>query len=411
MKPPTEPLFSKSIEDLKHYAEFPDSSITLLEKVDAACEELYLPEVEHYLARKYNEQIPLILKKHNLLGIPIKEEYGGLGTDAVTYTLALERMGQVGMGLVTFVDVHISLAGLTLQQWGNQSQKDTYLKPAVKGEKILAYALTEPEAGSDPASLKTTFREENGQYVLNGSKYMISNGSIADALIVFANPKDLSGGMSAFIVDSKTEGFEVAMKLDEKAGLFTSDTALLAFNDCRVPKENLLGEKGKGIRVAYSALVNGRIGVASGCIGVLENCLNECIERAKHRTQHGKEIARHQLVQRHIAAIALNLEMARWPTYYAAIKKAEHDADPGNTTLRNDLDQQSALAKRIASKLAFEGADHAMQVFGGYGYSILAAAARHFIDTRVTRIYEGTDEIMDLKIASGVLGKEYEAYK
>jgi len=390
---------------------FPSQHLEILEEVDAACDELLLPELEHYLARRFDEQIPIILNRHSLLGIPIREEYGGRGADAVTYGLALERMGQVGMGVVTFVDVHSSLAGLAIQQWGDPSQRETYLTPSVKGEKLLAYALTEPEAGSDPASLRMTFEEKGGRYVLKGSKYLISNGSVADALLVFAYPEHSREGMCAFIVDSDAEGFEVPMLLEEKLGLFTSDTALLEFNDCIVPRENLLGPKGRGLQVAYSALVNGRLGIASGCIGVLEDCLNQVVERAKERRQHGKEIGKHQLVQKHIAAIAMNLEMARWPTYFASMKKAEYDAHPEDLGLRAAVDHQSALAKRIASRLAFEAADHAVQVFGGFGYSVLAGVGRHFCDVRVARIYEGTDEIMDLKIASGVLGREFEAYR
>ncbi len=383
----------------------------MLEEVDKAADELLIPELEHYLARKYDEQIPEILKKHDLLAIPIREEYGGRGADALTYALAMERLGQVGMGVITFVDVHSSLASLTIQDWGTEEQIDRYLRLAARGEKILAYALTEPEVGSDPVSLKTNFEEASGEYVLNGSKYLISNGSVADALIVFAHPKGRAEGITAFIVDANSEGFAVRMKLEEKVGLFTSDTALLEFSNCRIPKANVLGGLGKGLHVAYSALVNGRLGISSGCVGVLEDCLNLAVERARTRFQHGKLIGKHQLVQRHIAEIAMNLEMARWPTYMAAMKKDEFDRDKKNEELRRELDYRSALAKKIASRLACEGADHAVQVFGGFGYSLLSNPGRHFVDTRVTRIYEGTDEIMELKIASSVLGKEFEAYK
>ena len=183
------------------------------------------------------------------------------------------------------------------------------------------------------------------------------------------------------------------------------------FKDVKVPKENILGVASKGHWVAYTGLISGRIGVATGCVGVMEECLNVVIERAKTRWQHGKPIGKHQLVQMHIVQIAMNLEMARWPTYVAAFKVSEWEKDPFNRELRLDLDQASALAKRIASGLAFDSADRAVQVFGGFGYSILSRAGRHFLDTRAARLYEGTDEIMGLKIASGVLGREFEAYK
>lgn len=293
---------------------------------------------------------------------------------------------------------------------GNEYHWKNYLSPAAKGEKILAYGLTEPEAGSEPTSLKTSYEEHDGGYVLNGTKYLISNGSVADALVIFAYPKGKREGMSAFLVDSKSEGFSVAMHLEEKIGLFTSDTAMLELNNCKVPKENLLGQPGKGLHVAYSALLNGRIGIGSGCVGIIEDCLNSVTERARSRVQHGKPIGKHQLIQRHLANIAMNLEMARWPTYIAAVEKTKLDASPGDLELRNKVDRQSAIAKRVASKLAYESADLAVQIFGGFGYSLLSPVAKHLCDARVARIYEGTDEIMELKIASLVLGKGFEAY-
>jgi len=311
---------------------------------------------------------------------------------------------------VTFVDVHCLLASMAIEQWGSEYQKKHYLIPAAKGERILAYGLTEPEAGSEPTSLKTSYEERDGGYVVTGTKYLISNGSIADSLIIFAYPNGRREGMSAFIVDSKSEGFSVAMHLDEKIGLFTSDTAMLELNEVKVPKENLLGQPGKGLHVAYSALLNGRIGIGSGCVGIIEDCLNSVTERARSRVQHGKLIGKHQLIQRHVANIAMNLEMARWPTYLAAVEKTKLDTNPSNLDLRTKVDLQSAIAKRVASRLAYESADLAVQVFGGFGYSLLSPVAKHLCDARVARIYEGTDEIMELKIASLILGKGFEAY-
>jgi alkylation response protein AidB-like acyl-CoA dehydrogenase len=414
-----EELFERAVNELIKFGQLGREDLDFLQKVDQASEEMFVGEVEHYIARKYNEEIPKILKKYNLLGIPIDQKYGGLGRDALTYALAMERFGQVSMGIVTFVDVHSSLAGLAIQQWGNEDQKIRYLAPSTRGEKILAYALTEPEAGSDPSSMKTEFMETRDEYILNGSKYLISNGSIADALIVFAREKDDQhrqdkgdpAQITAFIVDSNAEGFSVSMRLEEKMGLYTSDTSLLEFENVRIPKSNQLGVYGKGLNIAYSALANGRIGIASGCVGVLEDCLNLALERARERKQHGKEIGKHQLIQKHIAEIAMDLEMARWPTYIAAIKKRELDRNPESRELRDEVDTRSAIAKKIASTLAFEAADRTVQIFGGFGYSILCHAARHFADSRVARIYEGTDEIMDLKIASNLLGKGFEAYK
>ncbi len=402
--------FAESVQLAGRLRELSDEQLRILERVDEACKELYLPEFEHYIAHKYNPETPQMLKKYNLMGLTVSPEYGGVGADSLTWALALERFGQLGLSVVTFVDVHCLLASYAIQQWGNDHLKKKYLMPAARGEKILAYGLTEPEAGSEPTSLKTSYEERDGGYALTGTKYLISNGSVADALIIFAYPKGKKEGMSAFVVDSKSEGFSVAMRLEEKIGLFTSDTAMLELSEVKVAKENLLGQPGKGLHVAYSALLNGRIGIGSGCVGIIGDCLNSVTERAKSRVQHGKPIGRHQLIQRHLANIAMNLEMARWPTYYAAVEKTKLDANPTSLELRNKVDLQSAIAKRVASRLAYESADIAVQMFGGFGYSLLSPVARHFCDARVARIYEGTDEIMELKIASLILGKGFEAY-
>jgi alkylation response protein AidB-like acyl-CoA dehydrogenase len=402
--------FAESVQLANHLRKLSDQQLGILERVDEACKELYLPEFEHYIPHKYNPETPATLKKYDLMGLTVSPEYGGVGADSLTWALALERFGQLGLSVVTFIDVHCLLASLAIQQWGNEHLRKEYLVPAAKGEMVLAYGLTEPEAGSEPTSLKTNYEERDGKYILSGTKYLISNGSVADALIIFAYPKGKTQGMSAFVVDSKSEGFSVAMHLEEKIGLFTSDTAMLELSEVRVPKENVLGQPGKGLHVAYSALLNGRIGIGSGCVGIIGDCLNSVTERAKSRVQHGKLIGKHQLIQRHLAQIAMNLEMARWPTYYAAAEKTKLDADSNNLELRNKVDLQSALAKRIASRLAYESADLAVQVFGGFGYSLLSPVARHFCDARVARIYEGTDEIMELKIASLILGKGFEAY-
>ncbi len=404
-------LFKDAIERVARLRELSEHQLMILDRVDEACQELYFSEFEHYVARKYNEETALVLKKFGLMGLTVSSNYGGLGADSLTWALALERFGQLGLGVVTFVDVHSLLASLALEQWGTEDQKRRYLVPAAKGDMVFAYGLTEPEAGSEPTALSTNYEERNSSYILNGTKYLISNGSVADAIIVFAYPKGKKESMSAFIVDTRTEGFSVAMRLEEKMGLFTSDTAMLELSECKVPKENLLGQPGKGLHVAYSALLNGRIGIAAGCVGIIEDCLSAVTERAKSRVQHGKLIGKHQLIQRHIANIAMNLEMARWPTYVAAYEKTKLDSQPTNLDLRTKVDLQSAIAKRVASRLANESADLAVQVFGGFGYSLLSPVAKHLCDARVARIYEGTDEIMELKIASLILGKEFEAYQ
>ncbi len=400
--------FEKAVQQLAKLKLVKPSDIELLESVDSVCAKLSVSEFDAYIERRFNAEAVGILSDADLMGLPISEEYGGKGMEMLPHALAMQRFGQVGMGIVTLVDVHQFLGSLTVQQWGTSEQRSTILPEAVKGKSILAYALTEPEAGSDPSSMSTTFSKFGNRYRLNGSKYLISNGSIARYVVVFAKSAE-DGAVSAFIVDSKTPGFSVSMHLSEKLGLFTSDTALLEFQDMDLSSDMLLGKLGKGFSVAYSALLNGRIGIGSGCIGVMEDCLNSCVERARNRMQHGKPIGKHQLIQKHLARIATNLESARWPVYNAALMKQEYDENP-RPELRNDIDRMSATAKLIASRNAFESADAAVQIFGGFGYSILSPVAKHLLDSRVARIYEGTDEIMELKIASTILGKDYEAY-
>jgi alkylation response protein AidB-like acyl-CoA dehydrogenase len=406
-----EKLFARSISDASKLVKLTESDLALFERVDQACEELLLPEFEKYMERKFDPILPEILRKHRLMGIPISAKYGGDGARPLVHSLTIERFGQVGLGVVTYVDVHQALGCLTIQEWGTEEQKQRYLTRAATGEVVLAYALTEPEAGSDPASLKTSFTKDGDSYYISGSKYLISNGSIANRIIVFAYPENQSKGMTAFLVDTKETGFSVDMRLEEKMGLFTSDTAILSFDKVRVAKEDVIGEEGRGLAVAYSALLNGRIGIASGCIGVMEDCLNQVKERVSTRIQHGKSIGKHQLIQRHVAKIASNLESGRWLVYQAALKKEDYDNNKADLALRAEADRISAVAKYVSSRGAFDSADSAVQCFGGFGYSILSPVAKHLLDTRVARIYEGTDEIMELKIASAVLGRDFEAYR
>lgn len=406
-----EPLFQSSVDEVSRLVGLKEEELKVLEDADAASSDLLVSEFEKYVERKYNPEIPEVLTRHHLIGLPIAAKYGGRGARQLVQALVLERLGQTGMGVITFADVHQCLGSLAVQDWGSEEQKERYLPRAAKGEVIFAYGLTEPEAGSDPASLRTTYTKDGEGYRVSGSKYLISNGSIATNMIVFARPKEGGGGPTALILDNKQKGFNVDMRLEEKIGLFTSDTSMLSLEDAYVPKEDVLGHEGKGLSVAYSALLNGRIGIGSGCLGVMEDCLNQVRERVTSRVQHGKEIGRHQLIQKHVAFIESSLEACRWLVYRAALKKDEYEKDMKNMTLRAESDRLSAIAKYMASKCSFESADRAVQCFGGFGYSIMSPVAKHFLDTRVARIYEGTDEIMELKIASSVLGKQFESYR
>jgi alkylation response protein AidB-like acyl-CoA dehydrogenase len=347
----------------------------------------------------------------------VKPEYGGRGADNVSYFKVLARIGREGTGVRTFFSGHLSIGAYPIQTWGSAALKQKYLPAAARGEKVLAFGLTEPDAGSNPREMTTTFEKSGSHYVLNGVKYLISNGGIADAVVVFGYPKDVPEGdpnrrITAFVVDTNAGGFtSESFAPNAKMGMPTSNTAMFQMEDVAIPLENRLGEEGDGFRVAMGTLVSGRLSVAAGCLGVIEDCLAEAVEYAKMRRQHGKEIARHQLVQDHIAHIEMDRVASEALVFRAAAMKDQAEADRADKELARQADLLSAQAKFFAANAAWDAADRAVQVFGGRGWSTLYRPGRHLTDVRVCRIYEGTDEILKLKIASAVLGKEWEAFR
>jgi alkylation response protein AidB-like acyl-CoA dehydrogenase len=385
----------------------------LLADVDAFCQEIRPHEELCYVEHRFNDQVVPLAKAHNILGMLTPVEYGGRGADAVTYLQALARIGREGTGVRTFFSGHVSIGAYPIITWGTADQKNRYLPAACAGEKILAFGLTEPDAGSNPLEMTTTHERRGDKYVLNGVKYLISNGGIADAVICFGYPKDATGTarrVSAFIVDAKQPGF-VAETLTAKMGMFAANTAMFELRDAVVPLNNMLGAEGDGFRVAMGTLVSGRLSVAAGCLGVIEDCLEETISYTKERQQHGKPIAKHQLIQDHIAAIELDRVTTEAIVMKAAEAKDAATANPQDKDLARKADILAAQAKLFASNAAWDAADRAVQAFGGRGWSTLYRPGRHLMDVRVCRIYEGTDEILKLKIAASVLGKEYEAFK
>lgn len=382
----------------------------VLEQVDRACREIRPIEDRCYLERRLNEQIRPVFAKAHLLGLPISRRYGdGQGADMVTYSLAIERIGREGTGIRTFFSVHLGLCQQTIQDWGTEEQKERYLTPATRGDIVMAFGLTEPGAGSDPASLTTSFEEAGGKFVLTGEKTWISNGSIADSVLIFAYPKGRREGMCAFIVDSDSSGFS-AKPIEHKMGLPTADTATIYMDRVEVPKGNVLGPRGKGFSVALYALMSGRLSVAAGCVGVIRDCLDEAVRYSGIRVQHKKLIGKHQLVQRHIGVISTELEASRWLLMKAAFLKQKLHENPRDLNLREQVDLECARAKYYAANASFDAANRAVQVFGANGYSLENRPARHLQDTRVTMIYEGANEILEQKIALGSLGKAFEAY-
>jgi alkylation response protein AidB-like acyl-CoA dehydrogenase len=260
--------------------------------------------------------------------------------------------------------------------------------------------------------MTSTYRREGDKYLLNGVKSLISNGAIAHAVIVFAYPENVTGRdrrMSAFIVETAGETFEPE-DLPAKLGMFTANTGMFQMTDHPVPVENLLGQEGDGFRVAMGTLISGRLSVAAGCLGVIEDCLAESLAYAQSRHQHGKPIGQHQLVQEHIALIEMARAGSDALVERAAEAKRELDQNPGDAERLRDADLRVAEAKFFASNAAWDAADRAVQIYGGRGFSELYRVGRHLQDVRVCRIYEGTDEIMKLKIATALLGKEYAAF-
>lgn len=397
-----------------------------LSQVDRACRQIRPYEEECYLAEKLNDRVVPAFAKAGMLGCPISKKYGGLGLDMLTYALAIERIGMEGSSLRTFFSVHTSIGQLVLQGWASEEQKKQYFPLTTSGKKIMAFALTEPAAGSDPASMTTTFEEKGDSFVLKGKKHWIGNGTFAGVLTTYAKDR-ATGKVSAFIVDGDSPGLRTE-EMKNKMGLLTVKNAEVYFDNCIIPKKNLLGKKGQGLSIAYSALIDGRLSVAAGAVGVMEDCLAEAASYAKSRKQHGTLLAKKQLVQEHIARSATDIQSSRWLTYRAAAARQKlHDYveklqgrdgwisrlgrdNKEYVALRSEADTLAAIAKFHASNRSFECANRAVQVFGSAGYRKTARVARHFLDSRATMIYEGANEVLELKIASGVLGDKYSAY-
>lgn len=398
-----------------------------ISKVDKVCESLRSIEEECYIEDRLNESLIPEFSKIGMLGCPISRDYGGLGFDILTYCKSLERIGEEGNSMRTFFSVHTSIGQMVLQGWANEDQKKRYLPNTTNGKSIMAFALTEPEAGSDPASMNSHYEDKGEYYLLSGMKHWIGNGTIADIVTTYA--KDLTTGkISAFIVDMNSSGIR-KKEMKNKMGLLTIKNAEIYFEDCRIPKENLLGDLGQGLNIAYSALIDGRLSVAAGCIGVMNDCLHETLTYSKLRKQHGSVLAKKQLIQQHISRIIVGQESVRWLTYKAACARQKlHDyveqfkleeeqwhtkLNRSNTVyskLRNEADKLTAIAKFHATNTAFDCANRSVQVFGSFGYQKTARVAKHFLDSRATVIYEGANEVLELKIASEVLGDAYKAY-
>ena len=334
------------------------------------------------------------MQKLGFMGIPQPKEFGGQGCDTLTYVLCVEELSKVCATTGVIVSAHTSLGTDPIKKYGTPAQKEKYLRPLASGELLGAFGLTEPGAGTDASGQQTKAVLEGDHYVLNGSKIFITNGGEADIYIIFAMTDKSKGtkGISAFIVEKDFPGFRIGTK-EKKMGIRGSATTELIFENCIVPKENLLGQEGKGFGIAMTTLDGGRIGIAAQALGIAEGALEETIAYVKERKQFGRPIAKFQNTQFQIADMATKVEAARYLVYRAAIAK--------DTKKRFSV--EAAMAKLYAAEVAMEVTTKAVQLHGGYGYTREYPVERMMRDAKITEIYEGTSEVQRMVISSNVI--------
>ena len=342
---------------------------------------------------RFPEENVAKMQELGFFGIPFDEEYGGIGLDTLTYVLCVEELSKCCASTGVIVSAHTSLCADAINKFGNEGQKEKFLTPLASGEKLGAFALTEPDAGTDASGQKTVAVKDGDEYVLNGTKIFITNAGYADIYVVFAMTDKEQGtkGISAFIVEKGTPGFDFGTK-EDKMGIKASSTMELVFRDCRIPAANLLGEEGKGFKYAMQTLDGGRIGIAAQALGIAEGALNKAIKYVKERQQFGRPIAKFQNTQFKLAEMAIDIESARHLVYKAATLK---DAGESYTVA-------AAEAKLKAARVAMDVTTKAVQLFGGYGYVKEYEVERMMRDAKITEIYEGTSEVM-LMVVGGAL--------
>ncbi len=333
--------------------------------------------------------------KLGYFGIQVPKALGGAGLDTVDYIIVIEEISRASAGLGLCVTVHNGVAVYPLLAFGSEEQKKKWVPPLAKGEKIGAFCLTEPNAGSDAAGIEASAIRANSHYLLNANKVFVTNGGVADTCLIFARTDPNAGrkGISVIVVERGTPGFVVG-DLEDLCGVRANPVSSIRLYDCQVPLENLLGKEGMGLRIGLAALDTGRIGIAAQAVGIAQAALGEAVRYAKQRYQFGVPISRHQHISMMVADMATKVDAARLMVYRAAVLR-----DQGKP-----FSQASAMAKLFASEISSEVTDLAVQIHGGYGYSKSYPVERYYRDARVTRIYEGTSEIHRMVIARGVLG-------
>ena len=343
------------------------------------------------------------LAKYGFLGIPVPKEYGGQGCDPLTYAMCVEEMSKVCGTTGVIVSAHTSLCVDPIQTFGSEEQKNKYLPDLASGKKLGAFGLTEPGAGTDAQGQQTKAVLDGDEWILNGSKCFITNGKEADVYVIFAVTGKIEkrGKMmkeiSAFIVEKGTPGFTFGTK-ENKMGICASSTYELIFTDCRIPKDNLLGQQGKGFNIAMHTLDGGRIGIAAQALGLAEGALETTIQYVKERKQFGRSIAQFQNTQFQLADMATKVEAAQLLVYKAAMKKAEFAKNP-----KVSYSVEAAMAKLYAAEVAMEVTTKCVQLHGGYGYIKEYDVERMMRDAKITEIYEGTSEVQRMVISGSLL--------
>jgi len=329
-----------------------------------------------------------------LFGIVIPEEYGGSGGSFLSYIVTIEELSKACASTAVTVQSHSSLGMEPILHWGSEEQKRKYLPELASGKMIGSFALTEPNAGSDAGCIETTAVEDGDSWILNGSKIFISNSGIAGLCIVMAMTDKEKGtkGITAFLVETNTPGFTVG-KAEDKMGIRASKTATINFDDCRIPKENMLGQRGEGFKLALHSLDGGRVAIAAQALGIAQSAYEKSLAYSKERQQFGCAICKFQAVQFILAEMATEIKAARLLTYHAANLK-----DQGER-----ITEAAAMAKLYTSEMAMKQTTNAVQIHGGYGYIRENGIERLMRDAKITEVYEGTNEIQKLVIASQVL--------
>lgn len=355
--------------------------------------------------KRDKEQIPPIdefkqFAKLGVAGMAIPEKYGGQKLDDISEAIVIEELSRVDPSLGVMVAVHVGLCSMTITINGNEEQKQKYLPKLASGEYLGAYSLSEAGSGTDAAAMVARASDDGDCYTLNGEKMWVTNGTTADLFVLFAKVTDhpdygekKHGGVTCFIIEKGFEGFKIGKK-EEKLGIRSSDTCTLILDNCKVPKENVLGEVGKGFAIAMNALDNSRIGIAAQGLGIAQGAYEAALKYSKERETFGKPIAAHQTISNYLADMALKIDAARLQVYKAAWAKQQHYE---NGAKRHTL--EASFAKLNAGDTAMWVSEKAVQVLGGYGYTTEFPVERFFRDAKITQIYEGTQEVQRLVIA------------